>query len=352
MKKSPVSIWQALIGSLLIVILLILQSSRLDNGQLVVEMNSIIFLLINYLTWAFMIQLVYSWLLSIDLNIHSVLTKLVPRFIGLMILHLIISNLIFVFFEYIASQASPKESLNSLLDILPRAIASRGIDLLVIFAILKILDSQRHLNAQQMELSELKGQLTQSKLDALHMQLNPHFLFNALHAVHSLIGHDNEKSRKMLINISALFRKMLELGNQQLIPVDEELELVEAFLAIEKERFHDRLTVTYNINSEAKDTLIPSLLLQPLLENSLKHGISVIEGKGEIKLGIQLRSETTEITLGNNYSPKTSSTTSTGIGLQNVRRRLETLFPSKFEMNIKSESNWFAVHIIIPRHDI
>lgn len=352
MEKSSIKIWQALLVGLLIVILMTLQSSSIYDGQLAIKGNGTILLLINYTLWALLINIIHKSFMSVEWKGLSILTKLLPRFIGLLIFQLFISNLLFSLYKLSVGGIPLNESLDVLINVLPKALASRAIDLLVITGILKIIDTQRRLNSQKLELSQVKNQLTQSKLDALQMQLNPHFLFNALHAIHSLIGHDNQKSRKMLLEISQLLRKILELGNQQLISLEEELELFKTYLAIEEERFHDRLKVVYEIDSGAKDTLVPSLLLQPLLENALKHGISLMEGKGEINLKVELSPNHMNITLGNTYDPNISATESTGIGLKNVQERLETLFPNEFELVIKGELNWFCVKISIPRHDI
>nr|WP_255552022.1 histidine kinase [Roseivirga sp. E12] len=186
----------------------------------------------------------------------------------------------------------------------------------------------------------------------LQMQLNPHFLFNALHAIHSLIGYDNEKSKKLLLNISRLLRKILELGNQQMIPLNEELEFFKTYLSIEEERFHDRLSTDYNISPESLDCFVPSLLLQPLLENALKHGIALLEDPGRIQLKTFLGDDVLNIELSNSISSENSAEVSMGIGLKNVKNRLQTLFPDNHEFSAQKVEDDFVVKIIIPKHDI
>jgi LytS/YehU family sensor histidine kinase len=215
-----------------------------------------------------------------------------------------------------------------------------------------VLDGQKKISAQQLEMSDLQNQLTQTKLDMLQMQLNPHFLFNALHAIHSLIGYDNEKSKKLLLNISNLLRRILELGNQQLIPLSEELEFFKTYLAVEEERFHDRLSTHYDIDPNTINCQVPSLLLQPLLENALKHGIALVEGTGKISLFAHIDQDRLTIELSNTISPEHTAKTSTGIGLENVANRLDTLFPNRHKLSTEKTATEFSIKISIPSHDI
>lgn len=351
-RKSPIALWQALLGGILIVLLMVIESSNYVEGQLQVNANRAILLLINYLIWALCIHLIYRVLLSGELTKKTFFRQFLPRFLMIVILHLALSNLVFALVKYLAIGQSFSRSLDGLIIVFPRALASRVIDLTVITGILKVLDAQKSIAAQKLEMSELQNQLTQTKLDALQMQLNPHFLFNALHAIHALIGYDNDKSKKMLLQVSRLLRKILELGNQQLIPFEEELAFFETYLSIEQERFHDRLVTEYQIEDAVKDCHVPSLLLQPLLENSLKHGISSLEGSGTILLEAHLQEERLLIRLSNTFNPDYQAKESTGIGLTNVSKRLETLFPDDFRFETWQSADTFIVTIDLPKHDL
>lgn len=350
--KSPITPWQALLGSLLVVLALTVESSDFVNGQILINSNRILLLFINYLLWSLSIQFIYDWLAVIDLKYSSIFKSFLPRFLTLVVIHLLISNVIFSAIKLLSVDQSFESTFNELFKVLPQALISRIIDLSVIVGILKVVAGQKRISAQQLEMSNLQNQLTQTKLDMLQMQLNPHFLFNALHAVHSLIGYDNGKSKKLLLNISNLLRKILELGNQQLIPLNEELEFFKTYLSIEQERFHDRLTTEFIIPPETEECLVPSLLLQPLLENALKHGIAPLEGPGEIRLSVVADSNTLSLALLNTISLEHTANVSMGIGLKNVSNRLETLFPNEHKFSAQRESNSFIVKIVIPKHDI
>lgn len=333
---------------------MILQSNVEIDGKWQINLNRVLIFAYNYLTWAVAIPFLYRLLKPF--NFQNIWRQKLIQWLSLA-LFICLVQVVFTNILYYATlipffDTAIKDPVNHFINFFPQAYLSRLIDFMVIFFLLKALDNYRTLNIQKVAVADLERQLTQSRLETLKMQLNPHFLFNALHAIHSLIGYDNDKSKKLLLQISRLLRKILELSDQQLIALEEELELFKNYLAIEEERFHDRLTVVYNIDAQAKDTFVPSLLLQPLLENALKHGISLIEGKGEINLKIELSESLLNITLGNTYDPKTSALESTGIGLKNVQKRLETLFPNKFTMKTDPGSNWFEVLISIPRHDI
>ncbi|MBO3697395.1 histidine kinase [Roseivirga sp. E12] len=351
-SKSPISYWQALLGGLLIVLTLTVESSDYVDGQFLINSNRTILLLINYIIWPLSIQWIYTALVKIDLNYSSFFKTFLPRFLAFVIAQLIVSNAIFSLLKLILIDQSIASSMGGLRAVLPQAITSRIIDLSVIVGVLKVVAGQKRIAAQKLEMSNLQNQLTQTKLDMLQMQLNPHFLFNALHAIHSLIGYDNEKSKKLLLNISRLLRKILELGNQQMIPLNEELEFFKTYLSIEEERFHDRLSTDYNISPESLDCFVPSLLLQPLLENALKHGIALLEDPGRIQLKTFLGDDVLNIELSNSISSENSAEVSMGIGLKNVKNRLQTLFPDNHEFSAQKVEDDFVVKIIIPKHDI
>lgn len=351
-NKSPIGYWQSLLGGLLIVLLLTLESSGYVNGQLQVNGDRTLLLLINYLIWSLSIHWIYQYLVVDEITYSNFLKSFLPRFLGLVIAQLLISNFLLYTVKFVVIDQSFGNSMEEFLSVLPRAITSRVIDLCVIVGILKVLDGQKKISAQQLEMSDLQNQLTQTKLDMLQMQLNPHFLFNALHAIHSLIGYDNEKSKKLLLNISNLLRKILELGNQQLIPLSEELEFFKTYLAVEEERFHDRLSTHYDIEPNTMNCQVPSLLLQPLLENALKHGIALVEGTGKISLYTHIDQDQLTIELSNTISPEHTAKTSTGIGLENVANRLDTLFPNRHKLSTEKTATEFSIKISIPSHDI
>ena len=352
--KPPIRQKYVFLTAFLLTVIMILQSNIEVDGIWQINLNRVLIFAYNYLTWAIAVPFLYKLFRPFDFqNIwRQKLIQWISLALIISLVQVVLTNVLYYATLIPFFETAINNPVDHFMNFFPQAYLSRLIDFMVIFFLLKALDNYRTVNIQKVAVADLERQLTQSRLETLKMQLNPHFLFNALHAIHSLIGYDNDKSKKLLLQISQLLRKILELSDQQMIALEEELELFKTYLAIEEERFHDRLTVVYNIDNQAKDTLVPSLLLQPLLENALKHGISLIEGKGEINLKIELSENHLNITLGNTYDPNTSALDSTGIGLKNVQKRLETLFPDKFNMTTDSNSNWFEVIISIPRHDI
>ncbi|MGE5813982.1 MAG: sensor histidine kinase, partial [Acidobacteriota bacterium] len=132
--------------------------------------------------------------------------------------------------------------------------------------------------------AKLETKLVETQLQTLQSQLHPHFLFNTLHAISALMHRDVEQADRMLSRLAALLRMTLDNVGQQEVPLKEELDFLERYLEIEQTRFRDRLTVKFDVEPDALDALVPWMLLQPLVENSIKHGISPAPGPGTIEV--------------------------------------------------------------------
>ncbi|HEX7594789.1 MAG TPA: histidine kinase, partial [Gemmatimonadaceae bacterium] len=136
----------------------------------------------------------------------------------------------------------------------------------------------------QSETAQLQAQLAQAKLSALNAQLNPHFLFNTLHAVSSLVERDPRGVRRMIARLSELLRYTLDGGHEPEVIVTEEIAFLERYLEIMQIRFDDKLEIDVHVGDEAREALVPSLILQPLVENAVKHGVEKISGVGRIEI--------------------------------------------------------------------
>jgi two-component system LytT family sensor kinase len=185
--------------------------------------------------------------------------------------------------------------------------------------------------------SQLEASLSRANLEALRMQLNPHFLFNTLNTV-SVLALKGEKQRvsRMLSRLSDLLRLSLE-NDRQTVSLKEELEFLERYLEIEQVRFKDRLTVTIDVEPAAYDAEVPSLLLQPLVENAVKYGFSQTIGPGEISIECRVQNSTLEIDVsdtGPGLPDSRVQTGSTGVGLANTRARLEQMFGGNFVLEL------------------
>lgn len=176
----------------------------------------------------------------------------------------------------------------------------------------------------------LATELVQARLQALRMQINPHFLFNTLNTISALIHENPNAADRMVVRLSELLRRTLDRGDVQEVPLREELEFLKGYLEIEQMRFSDRLTVTYDIEPKTNELLVPHLILQPLVENALRHGIMPREEAGQVEITARiLDGQHLELKVrdnGNGLAPANGSPGREGIGLNNIRSRLTQLY--------------------------
>ena len=188
----------------------------------------------------------------------------------------------------------------------------------------------------------------ESELKALKAQINPHFLFNSLHSISALTSGEAAKARRMCILLADFLRTTLRLGNEPRIPLDDEIELARQYLSIEQVRFTDRLRVEEAIDRESLRCLVPSLLLQPLVENAVKHGIATLTEPGTVRLATKLDPDLLSITLENDFDPEAPSKHTTGIGLSNVRDRLRTAYGSGGALEARAVGGRWRVDLRLP----
>lgn len=184
---------------------------------------------------------------------------------------------------------------------------------------------------QRVVAARLERDLTAAQLSALRSQLNPHFLFNSLHSVVTLIGRDPDGARRMVIRLADLLRATLGMAEEQLIPLSRELDMVRNYLDIELVRFADRLSVNWDIDERMLDALVPAFALQPLVENAIVHGVAKLSGAGQITISAQGEGNQLHLRVRDNGPGPTvlPSRKSSGIGLANMRARLVTLYPGE-----------------------
>jgi signal transduction histidine kinase len=178
--------------------------------------------------------------------------------------------------------------------------------------------------------AQLEAQLAQAQLSGLKMQIHPHFLFNTLHNINSMMYISIDRASEMVCGLSDFLRFSLENAGQQQVPLERELDFIDRYLEIERNRFDDRLEVEYHIDDKALDILVPNLLLQPLVENAIKHGISRRPEGGKIIISARERNETLSVSVANtgpslSSDSLTGASHSLGIGLSNTRARLKAL---------------------------
>jgi signal transduction histidine kinase len=196
--------------------------------------------------------------------------------------------------------------------------------------------------------------LVQSELDTLKLQLSPHFLFNALNSAVALIGSDREAAEKMVSELSEFLRMVLSGSMENEVPLDRELELLQHYLRIQRVRFQDKLNVEFDISDDARRAMVPSLLLQPLLENAIRHGIGPRATPGRIwvsahRAGDMLAMQVVDDGVGANARPSRERSRGTGLGLANTATRLIHLYADahQFEAGPR-DGGGFAVKLLIP----
>jgi len=189
--------------------------------------------------------------------------------------------------------------------------------------------------------SQLNNQLVESQLQTLKMQINPHFLFNTLNVISVLVmKSEKDQATEMINRLSRFFRNSLDEKDQQLIPLQNELNHVEQYLAIEQVRFGDRISIVKNYDENALPILVPSMLLQPLIENAIQHGLEEKEGKGTLTISCTIQDAYLSIVIMDNGAGCNFDAPNfkEGIGISNVKSRLKQLYVENHTLDLSSNN--------------
>ncbi|MCX6325669.1 MAG: histidine kinase [Bacteroidia bacterium] len=211
--------------------------------------------------------------------------------------------------------------------------------------------SLTNLSEKNVREARLESLVKETELKMLRSQINPHFLFNSLNSISSLTVTDPEKARNMIVKLSEFMRYALSRKDEQPVSLQSELENLRLYLDIEKVRFGDKLTTEENIENDCLEIKIPVMLLQPLYENAVKHGVYESTECVRIFTSAQILNGYLEITIGNNYEPGPSSAKGTGTGLLNVTRRLELSYGNKGSLRTIRENGIYTVSLFIPTNE-
>ncbi|MBU0475408.1 MAG: histidine kinase [Bacteroidetes bacterium] len=196
--------------------------------------------------------------------------------------------------------------------------------------------------------SKLNSLIAEAELKSLKYQINPHFIFNSLNSISSLTISNPEKAQEMSINLSEFLRKILAGNDVKKVSLEEELKNINLYLKIEKIRFGNRLEFALNLSEDCKNIQIPNMILQPLIENCVKHGVYESSDTIHIDFNCKRKENYLEITISNNFDSTFSNKRGEGIGLQNINSRLKLIYNKPNLISIKKLDNIFTVILLIP----
>jgi len=219
-----------------------------------------------------------------------------------------------------------------------------------IFGLIGVIQAQIRAQRDALKSLELQRQLAAAQLKALQMQLEPHFLFNTLNAITTLVELGRQpQAAEMLGHLNVILKCTLERSTPEKIPLAQELEIVENYLAIEQVRFADRLRVDITVDPGALQSLIPCFLLQPIVENAIRHGIANSEGDGTVVASARRDRDRLRITVRDSGPGVSSAPSGNGIGLKNTRERLAYFYPERYILQAGPlPSGGFEVAIDVP----
>jgi len=194
----------------------------------------------------------------------------------------------------------------------------------------------------------LEAMRTEVELNNLKAQLNPHFMFNAMNSIRALVDEDPIIAKESITKLSNILRNTLLMGRKKFVTVEEELQLIEDYLKLESIRYEERLKVELVIDSSCSAFLIPPLMVQTLVENSIKHGISKLPGGGLLRLEIRRNQDMLEIVVENTGKLANGVSGSTGIGIENTKQRLQLLYEGKSHFSLRELQDKVVAEIKLP----
>ena len=198
------------------------------------------------------------------------------------------------------------------------------------------LERKRKMNEKELEVSRLRELKTKAELDALHSKINPHFLYNALNSIADLSITDGKKARKMTIALADLFRFSINYGDNNYSTIKEEVEMAEVYLQIEKIRFEDKLNFSTHIDEGFGYYLVPRFVLQPLVENAVKHGLKSTGNMTEINVEVKSTPQGMSLIVADN-GPAFPELLVPGYGVKSVYDKLDLLFPENYELHFNNQ---------------
>lgn len=216
----------------------------------------------------------------------------------------------------------------------------------LIYVSAHFIDKSRKQEIQGLQLDALKSEM---ELSNLKSQLNPHFIFNAMNSIRALIDENPEQAKSSITLLSNILRSTLVMGKKEVVTVADEMSVVRDYLAIERIRYEERLNVSFDVDDSLMNCTIPPLMIQTIVENAIKHGISKLPGGGDLKVSLKSVNDRVQIKVENTGQLISDNGSDTGIGLKNTRKRLYLLYDKHASFNIENIGDSVVVTIDIPK---
>ena len=304
----------------------------------VVFHKELIWAFTRWMPWAFFTPLIFYLARRCDFR-RQVLYRSILIHIIMSILLTALQAVIYIIYLSFVKNVPPQITLGTIIHFSLNFIHFNILTYWIIVSIFYMINYYRKSKEHQLTASKLETRLAQAQLEVLKMQLQPHFLFNTLHTISALVRKDAEASDKMICRLSDLLRMTLDNSGLQEVPLKEELEFLKIYLEIEQTRFGERLKIEMDIAPETLDAYVPNLILQPVVENAIKHGISPdIEG-GTVKITSKQEDDKLIITVqddGVGLKENADAVIVKGFGLSNTIERLKQLYGEEASLTIKN----------------
>jgi sensor histidine kinase YesM len=312
-------------------------------------------ILTRYFLWVILVPLIYRFIYYISWHKQIALTSNTLHMLnGIVIaaVHSFVSYWLFIGCYLLFEDMDIAKAMEHIIGNIYAGVVTSYVELWVLLGLFNAINYYQKYQQQSHILANQEKELANAKLTAFRMQLHPHFLFNALNSVMSLIEFDKLRAKDMLVELSTLMRRLLQQDNRHTVTVKDELSFIKSYLELERLRFEDRLKITYDIQQQQYDALVPNLILQPIIENAIKHGFSQSTESCEIVIEIKSQENDLVIRIEDNgiqnpYIPRLPN--SGGVGLKNVYQRLQQMFDHDFSFSAYAvKPRGFGVQLIFP----
>jgi len=270
----------------------------------------------------------------------------------LIIFHFIAASIlcgIWIYISYAIYQPFIKDNNKYLKDGLPSKIFLGYVMYAIYLVFFYAVNYYQSLKEKIKKESEYKALIREAELQALKSQINPHFLFNSLNSISSLTVSNPEKAQEMVINLSTFMRYSLMHNEKEMVSFSRELENIKLYLSIEKVRFGKKLNAEFEIDAHCMEAEIPNMILQPLYENAIKYGVYETTDQVTIKTSCICDGNILKITIVNDYESNTIKRRGEGIGLRNIKKRMEIIYNNPDLMKVTDHKTSFEVQLIIPQ---